>query len=495
MRCLLGAVLLALCAATAHATVELNIQVNKPSSSVSAQFAAPSKLAGLITGPVKQQAAAASAFFNRRMLQLQSAAAKRIDLDALEVMTASSRSRGAAIEVPKQQRGRSTPGQPQPQQPKIEINPPDEQQRPASSRRGDFRSPIAAAAPATTARTHTHRDRPAAPGAHPATKPAADAPAAAARDTPAAAAVRSSKDKPAAAAIPPASNTAKPASAAKQQPANAPTATFVRSFVSPAAAAALKPSTVSTAAVATAAVATAAIPAPAPAAEPALAPAAVVTPEEPEKEPNTQAPAIAIAPAVTATAAVTPAAPAAIPKPTAAAVIPAVTPAVTLAAVTPASDAAAPAAVQPAACATTVAAWSACGGAGDPCSAALRAAGKCTDAPWQGHCCGANAACIRVNEWYWHCAESSSSAPVTSSTPAQAPEAASTTAAAAAAAGNVVTAGAWQSCGGAGNTCPQALVDAGKCKDAQWEGYRCAEGLSCVREHQWFWSCRPTSRH
>jgi hypothetical protein len=27
------------------------------------------------------------------------------------------------------------------------------------------------------------------------------------------------------------------------------------------------------------------------------------------------------------------------------------------------------------------------------------------------------------------------------------------------------------------------------------QGYQCTAGFSCVREHQWFWSCRPTKRH
>jgi hypothetical protein len=39
----------------------------------------------------------------------------------------------------------------------------------------------------------------------------------------------------------------------------------------------------------------------------------------------------------------------------------------------------------------------------------------------------------------------------------------------AAAAASVATAGAWESCGGAGNTCTQALIDAGHCKDEAWK--------------------------
>jgi hypothetical protein len=38
-----------------------------------------------------------------------------------------------------------------------------------------------------------------------------------------------------------------------------------------------------------------------------------------------------------------------------------------------------------------------------------------------------------------------------------------------AAAASVVTAGAWESCGGAGNTCTQALIAAGHCKDEAWK--------------------------
>ncbi|KAF6261891.1 hypothetical protein COO60DRAFT_1636426 [Scenedesmus sp. NREL 46B-D3] len=68
------------------------------------------------------------------------------------------------------------------------------------------------------------------------------------------------------------------------------------------------------------------------------------------------------------------------------------------------------------------------------------------------------------------------------------------TAAPPAAAGRIITAGMWQSCGGSGDICPKALADSGGCKDEAWQGYRCVEGLSCERQHQWFWSCKPASR-
>jgi hypothetical protein len=58
--------------------------------------------------------------------------------------------------------------------------------------------------------------------------------------------------------------------------------------------------------------------------------------------------------------------------------------------------------------------------------------------------------------------------------------------AAAAVADSVVTAGAWESCGGAGNTCSQALIDAGNCKDEAWK----VRSSYCVLYH-----IQPASCH
>jgi len=82
------------------------------------------------------------------------------------------------------------------------------------------------------------------------------------------------------------------------------------------------------------------------------------------------------------------------------------------------------------------------------------------DAPW-GNCPGGQT-CVRSNQFYWQCVQSSL-APKLNNTQSIQVDA--------------------SQCGGEGGSCPPS-----KCADAQWMD--CPSGMTCLRQSQFFWQCR-----
>jgi hypothetical protein len=136
----------------------------------------------------------------------------------------------------------------------------------------------------------------------------------------------------------------------------------------------------------------------------------------------------------------------------------------------PATMAAAPGASstsQRASCRVAVVPFGVCGGAslfGDCLGR------KCRDAPWPGHCCKQGFECSRQSRQLWSCTP-----------PAACPPSRSSSAAGGVCEWEVLRGGV---CGGLGSGC-----EACQCRDGQWPGFCCGEGLVCSRRSRWAWTC------
>jgi hypothetical protein len=121
---------------------------------------------------------------------------------------------------------------------------------------------------------------------------------------------------------------------------------------------------------------------------------------------------------------------------------------------------------QPASCSVAVVPFGVCGGASLFGECLGR---KCRDAPWPGHCCKQGFECTRKPNQLWSCEPPAKCPPSSSSSEGTVCE------------WEVLSGGV---CGGLGNGCEGC-----QCRDGQWPGFCCAEGLVCARRSRWAWTC------